>query len=125
MAASLSSTSIPPGAYRGPFRAPARGDLLIPVPPALPSFVPPPDAGEVLVLPDRRDLLDPFDRVAARGERLGPVRRRGRDRDARLADLDPADAVVDREPRRGPALRRFAPDPLERLQRQGPIGLIV
>ena len=44
---------------------------------------------EVLVLPDRRDLLDALDRVAACGERLGPVRRRRGDRDAGLADVQP------------------------------------
>ena len=29
---------------------------------------------EVLVLPDRRDLLDPFDRVARRGKGVGAMR---------------------------------------------------
>ena len=37
-----------------------------------------------------------LDRVAARGKRIGAVRRRRGDRDAGLADLQPADAVVDR-----------------------------
>jgi hypothetical protein len=67
----------------------------------------------MLVLPNRRDLLDPFDRVAARGERLGAVRRRGGDRHARLADLDPPDAMVDRQPGVGPLLRGFGADALE------------
>ena len=39
---------------------------------------------EVLVLPDRHDLLDALDRVAARRKRVGTVRRGGHDDDARL-----------------------------------------
>ena len=46
---------------------------------------------EELVFPDRRDLLDALDRVAARLKSLRAVRRGGDDRDAGVADLEPAD----------------------------------
>ena len=45
-----------------------------------------------------RDLLHPLDRVAARRERVAAVRRRRRDRHARLADLEPPDPVMQRQP---------------------------
>jgi hypothetical protein len=48
---------------------------------------------EKLVLPDRRDLLDPLDRVAAGGIRVAAMRRPRRNRDARFADLEPPDPV--------------------------------
>ena len=51
-------------------------------------------AFEVLVLPDRRDLLHALDRVPARSERVGTVRRRRRNRHAGLADVDAPGAVI-------------------------------
>ena len=72
------------------------------------AFDPDVAALEVFVLPDRRDLLDALDRIAARGERFGTVRRRGGDDDARLADLHPADAVMNRQ-RRSTAIARPPP----------------
>ena len=65
-------------------------------------------AVEEFVLPDRRDLLDALDRVAARGERVAAMRRRGGDRHARFADLEPADPMVQREPRARPSLADLA-----------------
>ena len=59
------------------------------------TFDPDVAALEVLVLPDRRDLLDALDRVAARGKRVRAMRRRRRDHDAGLADLEAAGAMVD------------------------------
>src|SRR5690242_14962942 len=48
---------------------------------------------EQLALPDRRDLLDALDRVAARGKRIGAMRRGGGDHHARLADAERSDAM--------------------------------
>src|SRR5690606_39556626 len=72
-------------------------------------------AVEVLVLPDRRDLLHALDGVARGGVRLGAMRRRGDDCDARLADRDPSDAGVDAEPRVSPQLPGFVLDAGDRL----------
>src|SRR3989442_3606601 len=60
-----------------------------------------------LLLPDGDAALDLLDGVAARLERLGSVRCRRDDRDARLAGADHAQAVPEREPAAGPARRRL------------------
>src|SRR5688572_1769332 len=43
---------------------------------------------EMLVLPDRHNLLHALDGITARRERVGPVRRRGDDDDAGFAQLE-------------------------------------
>src|SRR5262245_27790945 len=48
--------------------------------------------GVVLALPDGHEFLDAVDGVAARLERLGPVRAARRHRHAHLADAQPAQA---------------------------------
>src|SRR2546425_9611928 len=55
--------------------------------------------GAQLLLPDRQPPLHFLDDVAARLERLRPVRCRRGDRNARLADADRADAMAHRHPR--------------------------
>ena len=64
----------------------------------------------MLVLPDRRDLLDALDRVPAHGERVGAMRRRRRDDDAGVADLEAPRAVMDREPHVWPSRGRLVRD---------------
>src|SRR5712675_1343734 len=58
---------------------------------------------EGLLLPDGRALLGLLDEIAARVERLGPVRTRHRDRDARLAGPDETRAMPQRDARLRPA----------------------
>ena len=88
------------------------------------AFDPHVAALEVLVLPDRRDLLHPLDRVAARRECVGAVRRRRDDGDAGLADLQPAEAVVNAELAAGQRVRDLLVDPRERLQRERLVRLV-
>src|SRR5437762_12242946 len=57
------------------------------------AFNPDVAAVEKLALPDRRDLLDALDRVAARRVGVAAVRRPYDNRDARVADLEPADST--------------------------------
>src|SRR4051812_24867037 len=87
-----------------PPRNPGTGEYLRPVPPGTPTVpdlnlrtAPDPLLAALvdLLLPERHALLERVDRVLARCERVGAVRRGDGDHDARLADADPADAVVD------------------------------
>jgi len=80
---------------------------------------------EELALPDRRDLLDPLDRVAARRVGVAAVRGARGDCDARLANLELADPVVQRQPRRRPPLGNLGGDALERLERERLVGLVL
>src|SRR5260370_17062171 len=67
-------------------------------------FNPDVPALEVLVFPDRRDLLDPLDRIAARREGVGAVRRRGGNPAARFADGAPPPPPLHRHPPPPPLL---------------------
>src|SRR5438270_9305497 len=72
-----------------------------------------------LLLPHGHAPLHLFDDVAARLERLRPVRRRRDDRDARLAHGDPPQPVPNGDPGAGPALPDLRDDatqlPLDHL----------
>src|SRR5438046_4918754 len=72
-----------------------------------------------LLLPHGHAPLHLFNNVATRLERLGPVRRRRDDRDARLARRDPPQPVSHRDPGSGPALPDLRDDatqlPLDHL----------
>ena len=88
------------------------------------SFDPDVAPVEVFVLPDRHDLLDPFNRVAARRERRGAMRRRGRNGHADFTDFETADAVMARQPRPGPALGGFLAAAVKSLIRESSLNLI-
>ena len=66
--------------------------------------------GVVLALPDGHAPLDLLDDAARRVERVAPVRVRGRDRDAHVAERERADAVLDDDVGVPEPLRRFARD---------------
>src|SRR5438128_2277146 len=69
-------------------------------------------AAEVFPLPDRYGLLQPVDQPVTRGEGFGPVRRRHRDRDARLTHRHDAHPVGHGDPAERPpaaGLRRERP----------------
>src|SRR4051812_6722480 len=104
-----------------PPRNPGTGEYLRPVPPGTPTVpdlnlrtAPDPLLAALvdLLLPERHALLERVDRVLAGGERVGPVRRRDGDHDARLADAHPADAVVD----------SYGAEVVARLQLAGDLG---
>ena len=82
-------------------------------------------AVEMLVFPDRCDLLDALDGVPCGSKRVSPMRRRGGNHDAGFADLDPADPMMDRESNVGPAFPRFVGNPAERSDRERSVRLIV
>src|SRR5207244_4395512 len=66
-----------------------------------------------LLLPDRYATLHFLDYVAAGLERLGPMRRRRGDRDARLSDGDRAQPVADGDARVRPARARIGQESVE------------
>ncbi len=78
------------------------------------AFYPDVAALEVLVLPDRNDLFDAFDGIAARCKRVSSMRRRCRDGNTRFADLEPANPMMDRECRGRPMAADFVDDTGER-----------
>src|SRR5688572_27439336 len=67
------------------------------------------------MFPDRHDLFDAFDDVAARGERVSAMRARGGNDDARFADCQAAYTVMHRETGSGPFTRGLSADPCESL----------
>jgi hypothetical protein len=82
-------------------------------------------AGRELLLPDRDGLLQRVDRETAGLERLGAVRRGGRDHHRGLADREPAHAVRERELHLRPARRDGVADLAHLLLRHGRVGLVL
>src|SRR5688572_23509578 len=78
-----------------------------------------------LLLPNRQPFLHFFDHIAAGGEGLVPVRRRGGDRDAGLAGRDDAQAMLERDTSVGPAGERLTEYPLGLLHRHRLVGRVV
>src|SRR5438034_1961035 len=66
-------------------------------------------AAEVFPLPDRDGLLQPVDQPVTRGEGFGPVRRRHRDRDARLTHRHDAHPVGHGDPAERPPAAGLRP----------------
>src|SRR5688572_10853537 len=88
------------------------------------AFQPDFAALEMLVLPDRHNLLHPLDRVPAGGEGVCPVRRCRDDDDAGFADLDTADPMVHGDAGIRPRLPRLGHDQLERAYRERLVRLV-
>ena len=80
---------------------------------------------EDLPLPDRARSASRVRSRSGTPERLGPVRRRRRDHDARVADRDTADPVPDGDRHPGPGLADLGGDDAEGLEREGLVGLVV
>ena len=93
----------------------ARARVRVRVPPAARSAAVDPTRVAVdvmFLLPDRDAVLDLVDDVAARGERLGPVRRAHTDPDGHLAERKVADAVHAGGPAHAVLLDGFGNDAL-------------
>ena len=80
---------------------------------------------EVLLLPDRDNLLQTVDGVFAGVERGAAVRRRDDDRDAGLADFHMTQSVNDRDAADVPGGTHELPDFLHCLERHRLVGLIL
>src|SRR5262245_29699110 len=79
----------------------------------------------MLLLPDRHELLEPIDGMAAGVERLMPMRATDGHRDADVADFQVAQTMLEDDLADGPARARVLFDLVHLLDRHLGIGVIV